>query len=66
MHSAPSSHSFCSRRAAFECEKRFSAADDIGAAAALRKGLGLVHFFIRQISTVAAHYHLPEPLFLCS
>jgi hypothetical protein len=70
FHTPPHILSACTQRLhpilfalnAFECEKRFSAADDIGAAG-VGKRMGLMHFFIRQISTVAAHYHLPEPLF---
>jgi hypothetical protein len=71
FHTPPHILSACTQRlhpilfalSAFECKKRFSAADDIGAAG-VGKRMGLMHFFIRQISTVAAHYHLPEPLFV--
>jgi hypothetical protein len=71
FHTPPHILSACTQRlhpilfalSAFECEKRFSAADDIGAAG-VGKRMGLMHFFIRQISTAAAHYHLPEPLFV--
>jgi hypothetical protein len=72
FHTPPHILSACTQRlhpilfalSAFECEKRFSAADDIGAAG-VGKRMGLMHFFIRQISTVAA-LSFARAAFLCS